>query len=287
MVLAASALELAGTDTQRKEAIPEICSGDRVVSLAYQESGPFDPFECVTVAESVGDGFRLSGEKIFVLDGHVADTLVVSARSAGESHDRDGISLFLVDPKAAGVEVMRTLMVDSRNAARVRLENVEVDRSAVLGEIGAGGATLDAVLDRAAICLSAEMLGSIQEVFDRTLAYLKERQQFGQPIGSFQALKHRAAELFCEVELSKSVVLDALRAIDEERPDLSLLASVCKARCSDTFVLAANEGVQIFGGIGMTDEEDVGLYLKRAKVAAHCFGDGTYHRRRYATLSGY
>ncbi len=286
-VLGASALELAGTDAQKKELIPEICSGERVWALAFQEGGQFAPFECATVAESAGDGFRLSGEKLFVLDGHVADTLIVTARSAGGSSDREGIRLFLVDPKAAGVEITRTLMVDSRNAARIRFDAVEVDRSAALGQVGTGAATLDAVLDRAAICLSAEMLGSTQEVFERTLQYLKDRQQFGKPIGSFQALKHRAANLFCEVELSKSIVLDALRALDEGRPGLSLIASSCKARCSDTFVLAANEGVQMFGGIGMTDEEEVGLFLKRAKVAAHCFGDGAYHRNRFAALSGY
>ncbi len=286
-VLGASALELGGTESQRKELIPEICAGDRVLALAFQESGRFRPLECATVAESAGDGFRLSGEKIFVLDGHVADTLIVTARSAGTSSDPEGLSLFLVDPKAAGVEITRSQMVDSRNAARVRLDGVVVDRSAALGKIGAGAATLESVLDRAAICLSAEMLGSLQEAFERTLQYLKDRQQFGQPIGSFQALKHRAAFLFCEVELSKSIVLDALHAIDEGRPDLSLLASACKARCSDTFVLAANEGVQMFGGIGMTDEEEIGLFLKRAKVAAHSFGDGSYHRDRFATLSGY
>ena len=199
----------------------------------------------------------------------------------------DGITLFLADRGAPGVDVTRTMMVDSRNAATVRLEGVQVDASAVLGSVGRGAEILDPVLDRATIALSAEMLGGIQEAFERTITYLKERKQFGVPIGSFQALKHRAALWFCEVELTRSIVLDALRAIDEKRPGLAQLASVCKARASDTFIRSGEEGIQLFGGIGMTDEEEIGFYLKRARVAELTFGDGTFHRDCYPTLEGY
>ena len=287
VLLGGAAVLLAGNDAQKKDLIPGICAGEKILALAFQESARFDPYRIAARAESVDGGYRLSGDKRFVLDGHVADTLVVAARTSGEPGDRDGITLFLVDRGASGVDVTRTIMVDSRNAATVRLEGVQVDASAVLGSVGGGAEILDPVLDRATIALSAEMLGGIQEAFERTLTYLKERKQFGVPIGSFQALKHRAALWFCEVELTRSIVLDALRAIDEKRPGLAQVASVCKARASDTFILSGEEGIQLFGGIGMTDEEEIGFYLKRARVAELTFGDGAFHRDRYATLEGY
>jgi alkylation response protein AidB-like acyl-CoA dehydrogenase len=287
VLLGGAAVLLGGNDAQKKDLIPGICAGEKILALAFQESARFDPYRIAARAESVDGGYRLSGDKRFVLDGHVADTLVVAARTSGEPGDRDGITLFLVDRGASGLDVTRTIMVDSRNAATVRLDGVQVDASAVLGRVGGGAEILDPVLDRATIALSAEMLGGIQEAFERTITYLKERKQFGVPIGSFQALKHRAALWFCEVELTRSIVLDALRAIDENRPGLAQLASVCKARASDTFIRSGEEGIQLFGGIGMTDEEEIGFYLKRARVAELTFGDGTFHRDRYATLEGY
>jgi alkylation response protein AidB-like acyl-CoA dehydrogenase len=222
-----------------------------------------------------------------VLDGHVADQLVVVARTAGKSGDRDGLTLLLVPKGARGLSVTRTIMVDGRNAANVTLEGVEVDKSAVLGGAGRGADLLDRVLDRATIGLAAEMLGTLAEAFERTIAYLKERKQFGVPIGSFQALKHRAANMFVEVELSRSIVLDALRAIDENRPDVSQLASIAKARVSDAIHLVGNEAVQMFGGIGVTDEEEIGLFLKRARVAELTLGDAAYHRARFARLNAF
>jgi alkylation response protein AidB-like acyl-CoA dehydrogenase len=217
----------------------------------------------------------------------VADPLIVSARTSGETRDREGLTLFVLDPKTPGVTVTRTFIVDSRNAANVRLDGVEVARSQVIGEVDRGADVLDPVLDGATIGLCAEMLGSFQEAFDRTLQYMKDRKQFDVPIGSFQALKHRAAFMFCEIELARSVVMDALRAIDEKRPEVPVLASVAKARCSDAFVHIANEGVQIYAGIGMTDEEEIGFYLKRARVTEQTAGDSAYHRDRFARLRGY
>ena len=286
-VLGATAVLLAGSESQQKEVLPAVTRGERLLALAYQETPRHDPFAIATRAEPVRDGFRLSGEKRFVLDGHVADQLVVVARVSGGPRDRDGLALFLVDADAPGVARTRTRMVDSRNAALVRLDRVLVDAGRALGQPGRAGDVLETLFDRAAIALSAEMLGSAQQVFDKTVAYLRERKQFGVPIGSFQGLKHRAAELFCEIELARSIVLEALRAIDTGSPEVPKLASVCKARLSDAFVRAANEGVQMHGGIGMTDEEDVGLYLKRAKAAALTLGDSAYHRDRYARLEGY
>jgi alkylation response protein AidB-like acyl-CoA dehydrogenase len=287
VLLGGNAVLLAGNESQKKEVLSALVRGERLLALACQESARHDPFAVATRAEPTRDGFRLSGEKRFVLDGHVADQLVVVARLSGGPRDRDGLALFLVDGDARGLERTRTRMVDSRNAARVRFDGVEVDRDRALGQPGRAADVLETLYDRAAIALSAEMLGGAQQVFDKTVAYLKERKQFGVPIGSFQALKHRAAELFCEIELSRSIVLESLRAIDAGSPEVPKLASVCKARLSDAYVRAANEGVQMHGGIGMTDEEDVGLYLKRAKAAALTLGDSTYHRDRYARLEGY
>ena len=189
--------------------------------------------------------------------------------------------------RSAGITRTRSFMVDSRNAARIRFHDVAVGADAVLGEVDQGAGVLEQVLDRGRIGLAAEMLGSAAEAFDRTLNYLKTRKQFGVPIGSFQALKHRAAEMFCEIELAKSVVLDSLSGLDERRNDVAQLASLAKARLSDTLFLVSNEGVQMHGGIGMTDEEEIGFFMKRARVAQATFGDAAFHRDRYATLEGF
>jgi alkylation response protein AidB-like acyl-CoA dehydrogenase len=195
------------------------------------------------------------------------------------------LTLFLVPANAPGIAVTRTHMVDSRNAARVRFDATPARE--IIGQQGAGADVLDAALDRATAGLCAEMLGGIEEVFDRTIAYLKTRKQFGVPIGSFQALKHRAAHLFCEIELCKSIVVDALSAVDASRRDSSRVVSVAKARTSDTYIAVTNEAVQMHGGVGVTDELDIGLFLKRARVAEMTFGTAAYHRDRYATLGGY
>jgi acyl-CoA dehydrogenase len=177
-------------------------------------------------------------------------------------------------------------MVDSRNAARLRFERVRVPAEALLGTADAAFPALDHALDGARAGLAAEMLGGIQEAFERTLAYLKLRRQFGVPIGSFQALKHRAAQMFCEIELTRSAVLAALAALDAGDGDAALLASLAKARACDTFELVSNEAVQMHGGIGMTDAEEIGFFMKRARVAQQTFGDAGFHRARYAALRG-
>jgi acyl-CoA dehydrogenase len=287
VLLGGMAVLLGGSDAQKQALLPGVCAGERFLALAYQEAARFDPYAIETKAQSTRGGFRLSGEKLLVLDGQVADPLVVAARTAGSPGEREGITLFLVDGNATGLKRTRLFLVDGRGAARIHLDGVEVAAEQVLGEPGRGGALLDRVLDRATIGLAAEMLGGAQEAFDRTVAYLKTREQFGQKIGSFQALKHRAATLFCEMELSRSVVMEALRAVDRDAKNLAELASAAKARISDTYHGVACEGIQMHGGIGMTDEEDIGLYLKRARVAVHTLGDAAYHRDRFARLSGY
>ena len=282
-------LNLGGSDTQKSELLPSVASGELKLALALEESHRHNPYNVSTTASASADGFTLSGKKTFVLDGHVADKLIVVARTSGEQSARSGLTLFVVDRDAAGVTVTRTIMADSRNAANVVLDNVAVSADAVLGAVDAGADVLDPALDIACIGLTAEMLGSIQECFERTVAYLKERKQFGVAIGSFQALKHRAANMFCEIELSKSCVLEALTALDEGRDstEVAKLASLAKAKVGETYGLVSREGIQMHGGIGMTDEFEIGFFIKRAAVAEQTFGDVNYHRNRYGELEGY
>jgi len=286
-LLGATAVQLAGSDQQRRDVLPAIAAGNRVMALAVDEGPRHRPEGLALAATANADGFRLNGEKTLVLDGHVADQLIVAARSDVAASGLDGITLFLVDASAAGVERTRTIMVDSRNAARIRFHDVAVDQAAMLGELHQGGPLLDRILDHGRIGLAAEMLGGVLEAFERTIAYLKMREQFGVAIGSFQALKHRAAVMFSEIELAKSVVLDALTALDEGRDDVAAMASLAKARLSETFFLVGNEALQMHGGIGMTDEEEIGFFLKRARVAQATFGDAAFHRDRYAAIAGY
>jgi alkylation response protein AidB-like acyl-CoA dehydrogenase len=286
-LIGASALDLAGSERQKAAELPALAKGERLVALALEESAHHAPYQIATSAARAGSGFRLDGEKRFVLDGHIADRLIVAARTSGSAGERRGITLFLVPGDAKGVLRTRTLMVDSRNAATIRFDGVEAGAEAVLGVIDDGAAVLEPVLDRARAGLAAEMLGSAAEAFERTVQYLKERKQFGVPIGSFQALKHRAAVLFCEIELTRSAVIAALVALDARANDASQLASLAKAKAGDAFFLASNEGVQMHGGIGMTDEHEIGFFLKRARVAQAAFGDSAFHRDRYAGLMGY
>jgi len=287
VVLGGGAVALGAREPRRTELLRGVCAGETLLALAFQETGRFSPWAIDARAEAKDGGFRLSGEKVFVLDGHIADQLVVAARTSGAPGEESGITLFLVDPAAPGCAVTRTAMVDSRNAARVELSNVVVDADAVVGEVDRGAEILGPIFDRGAAVLSAELVGLAKEVFERTVAYLKTREQFGTRIGTFQALKHRAATMFCEVELSQSVTLDALRALDEDREYASRVVSAAKARCSETASLVTCEGLQMHGGIGMTDEEEIGLFLKRAKAAELTLGDSAYHRDRFARITGF
>ena len=287
--LGGTILNLGGSDAQKSALLPKVTAGELLLALALEESHRHNPNGVAARAEKTNAGYRISGSKKFVLDGHVADKLVVAARSSGTAGEREGISLFLVDRDAPGVAVARTKMVDSRNAANIDLDGVQVGSDALIGEEGGGANVLDPALDIARIGICAEMLGSTQECFERTVQYLKEREQFGVPIGSFQALKHRAANMFCEIELSKSCVLEALTALDEARDpaEVAKLASLAKAKVGETFHTVSREGIQMHGGIGMTDEFDIGFFIKRAAVTEQTFGDVSYHRNRYGDLEGY
>ncbi len=288
VLIGGQALLRSGNEALCRSWLPGLVAGETILGAALQ--GPrsrYDLFVTGATAESRGDQVVLRGEKTQVLEGHVADALLVSARSGGREGERLGVSLFLVPRDAAGLGVVRQSRVDQRPVAQVRLDGVVVDREATLGPMGEAGALLEAVVDRATVGLCAEMLGGMQEAFDLTLAHLKTREQFGQPIGSFQALKHRAADVFIAIELCRSTVMAAARAADADDPETPRLVSLAKALCSEAYVHATNEAVQMFGGVGMTDEYDIGFYMKRARAAAQSFGDAAHHRARWAALGGY
>ena len=280
-VLGASSILHAGSEAQKSTLLEQIARGELLLAIAIEESAHHNPYGIATKAAKSGVGYAVTGSKTFVLDGHVADKLIVVARSSGKAGDQEGLSLLLVDREAKGVHVTRTYMADSRNAAQIEFQQAE---GVLLGAQDQGAETLDRVLDTGRILLAAEMLGGIQECFERTLEYLKTRQQFGVPIGSFQALKHRAAEMFCELELSKSVVLEALSALDDDSAQIPELASLAKARLNDTYHLVSSEGIQMHGGIGMTDEYDIGFFIKRSRVCEQTLGNSAFHRDRYGSL---
>lgn len=287
VVLAGGVVLDAGSDAQKSELLPGVAEGSRLMALAFEESTRFRPLQVACKAEKNGTGFTLSGKKTFVLDGHVADTLIVSARTSGDTNDRDGISLFVVDAGATGVGLQRIEMIDSRNVATCTLENVSVPEGALLGKLGGGAAVLERAVDRGAACLAAEMFGIVSQAYEVTLDYLKTREQFDARIGSFQALQHRAVNMFCELELCRSLTLEALTAADEQRDNAALLASAVKARLSEASRWITREAVQLHGGIGMTDEHDIGFYLKRGAVTEQMLGDAAYHRDRFARLKGF
>lgn len=277
-------LEL-GRDEQKKELLPQIASGALLLALALDETSHHNPANITCTAQKRDDSYVLNGQKRFVIDGHIANKLIIAARTSGEG--KQGITLFLVDAVTAGLSINKTAMVDSRNAANIELTEVIVGADAVLGHVDNAYQGLEKVLDLGRIIISAEMLGGIETVFETTLDYLKERKQFGQIIGSFQALQHRAAEMFCEVEIAQSVVMDALSALEENRNDIPRSASLAKARLNDTSRLITNEGIQMHGGIGMTDAVDMGLFIKRARVQSQILGDSGFHTDRYASLGAY
>ncbi|MBI3247232.1 MAG: acyl-CoA dehydrogenase family protein [Deltaproteobacteria bacterium] len=288
VLLAGQLLAHAGSAAQKEASLPGLAAGERILTVAYQEArSRYDLQRVATKAERQGESWVLSGEKIQVLDGGAVEAFLVSARTAGEANDPNGITLFLVSRDTPGVSVTLQHRVDDRAAALVGLNGVKVSQAQVVGTVDGGYPMLSHVVDRATVGLCAEMLGGMSQIFEMTLEYLKTRVQFGTIIGTFQALKHRAAKLFMEIELARSTVMAAARAVDAGTADFTQLVCLAKARCSDAYVLAANEGVQMHGGIGMTDEHDAGFYLKRARAAEMTFGDASWHRQRWAQLQGY
>ncbi len=284
---ATTALLLGGNDAQKKKYLPQIAEGKLIATLAVDEGPHHAPEKISMKAEKSGSGYKLNGKKSFVLDGGVADLIIVAARTSGKAGEKGGITLFLVDGKANGLSREKLKTVDSRGVANLTFTNVEVGADQILGAADQGDGILESTLDRARAGLAAEMLGHAMQSFDVTLDYLKTRVQFGQVIGTFQALQHRAAKMFTDLELARSCVEGALQAIDRDANDVAQMASLAKAKVGDLVHLVSNEMVQMHGGIGMTDAHDAGLYLKRARAQEATFGGSSYHRDRYATLLGY
>jgi alkylation response protein AidB-like acyl-CoA dehydrogenase len=286
-VRAASALAHAGSTAQKSEHLPKIADGSLLAALAIDEGAKHRPLMTRMRAVRSGNGFRLEGDKAFVVDGHAADLLIVAARTAGSAGERDGLTLFLVDPRGKGVEIERTAMVDSHNAARIKFESVEVNADGVLGEVDQGGGLLEGVLNIGRGAVASEMVGVAEGVFGRTVSYLKERRQFGKAIGEFQALQHRAAQLYIEIEITRAAVLKALQALDKDAANAASAVAVAKARAGSTATLAVQEGVQMHGGMGMTDQFDIGFFMKRARVCQELFGDDNFHADQLARMKGY
>ncbi|MBA6412899.1 acyl-CoA dehydrogenase [Parahaliea sp. F7430] len=286
-VLGASALLLGASEAQKERLLPAIAAGETTLALALEESNHHKPHHIETRLTANEGGYLLNGSKCFVLDGHSADHLLVIARSSGEINDPEGLTMVLVARDAAGLKCQRTIMADSRNAANVVFDNVALEADAVIGELGAAWPVLEQVLDRGRVAMAAEMLGLARESFERTIAYLKERVQFGVLIGTFQGLQHRAADMQAELELAHSVVLQALSSVDDSPEQLPLMASLAKTRLNDLVKRVTNEAVQMHGGIGVTDELEIGLFLKRARVAMQILGDSGFHQDRYASLCGF
>jgi len=281
---AASALILGGSDAQKGEWLPKIADGSLVATLAVDEGAHHAPAKVAATAAKSGSSYKITGKKTFVIEGPAAGLFVVSARTSGKPGDTDGISLFLVKADAAGVTKQNLKLADCRGVSNVSFDGAEGE---LLGEEGKGWPVLEGTLDRARAGVAAEMLGAALQAFDVTLEYLKTRVQFGQVIGSFQALQHRAAKMFTDLELSRSAVEAALQAIDAGSPDVPELVSLAKAKMGDTLHLVSNEMVQMHGGIGMTDAHDAGFYLKRARSLEAAFGSQAFHRDRYARIQGY
>ena len=286
-VLATSALSRGGSDAQKSQHLPKISNGTLLAALAIDEGAKHRPLQTNMQAARSGNGFKLTGDKAFVVDGHTADLLIVAARSAGSPGERDGLTLFLVDPKTKGVATERTAMVDSHNAARIVFDNVEVNADHVLGEVDQGYPLLEGVLNIGRGAVASEMVGLSEEVFGRTVTYLKERKQFGKLIGEFQALQHRAAELYIDIEITRAAVLKALQTLDGDFEKAGAAVAVAKARAGSTATLAVQEGVQMHGGMGMTDQFDIGFFMKRARVCQELFGDSNFHADQLARMKSY
>ncbi|MDB5448522.1 MAG: acyl-CoA dehydrogenase [Phenylobacterium sp.] len=285
-VTAASALLLGGTQAQKAQWLPRLVDGSSIGTLALEEAARHQPAGVALTASRSGDGWRLDGWKRPVEFGMAADLFVVAARTSGRPGEAAGVSLFLCEASSEGVERHPLTQIDARGDAAVRFQSVALSRAQLLGAVDEGLGLLDQVLDRTRAVLAAEMLGSLQEAFERTVDYLKIRKQFGRHIGSFQALQHRAADLLGEIELVRSAVYAALAALDSGSEDVALLVSSAKALAGRTFGHVAREMIQMHGGIGMTDEHDAGLYLKRAHAADISAGNVAFHRERFGKLLG-
>jgi alkylation response protein AidB-like acyl-CoA dehydrogenase len=289
VVLAGGVLSEQGSEAQREAFLTPMIEGSTSLAFAYAESqSRYNLSDCTTTAEKSGDGWTLSGEKVWVLNGHAADQIIVAARTGGGQLDEAGLSLFIVDGDAKGLTRIRVPGMDGQRTAVLRFDGVEVGGDRLLGREGDAFATIEKTIDRGAAAACAEGQGHIRELFERTVAYLKERQQFGVPIGSFQALQHIASDMYAETEICSSATM--LASIQADNPDADLRKSdisAAKLQLSDGGWFVQENAIQLFGGIGVTDEQDEGLYFKRLRVLNGLFGDADWHVARYQSLKGF
>ncbi len=281
-IVAATALRLAGNAARQQAWLPRIASGELIATLAVDERAKHGPQTLVTTARAEGDGWVLDGSKLMVLDGHVALLLITAARLADGS-----TGLFLVDPQTPGLSVERTVMVDAHNAARVQFQGVRLAADARLAGATNGTDALHQTLDAGRCAVAAELIGLADEVFERSVQYLKDRRQFGKQIGEFQALQHRAAHLYSELEISRAALLKAQQAMDADIAQAGAAVAIAKARAGRTATLAVQEGVQMHGGMGMTDAFEIGFFMKRARVLQELWGDSAFHLDAFALRRGY
>jgi len=278
-IVGATALLRAGGPAQQAQLLPSIACGQMLATLAIDETAHHRPQQLATVAQAQGASWALDGSKTLVLDGHEADALIVAARDASGE-----VGLFWVEATGPGVHIERTTMVDAHNAARVQLQGATGHR---LGLPGSHAQALQATLDVGRCAVAAELMGVAEEAFERTVHYLQERKQFGKLIGEFQALQHRAAHLYAEIQISQAAVIHAQQALDANRPDASAAVAVAKARAGRTATLAVQEAVQMHGGMGMTDAFEIGFFMKRARVLQALWGDANHHLDAFARMRGY
>jgi alkylation response protein AidB-like acyl-CoA dehydrogenase len=277
----------AADKAMRDRWFPAILKGEAVIGIAVDEGSKHRPEKTALRAERAGNGFKLSGTKQFVVQGASADMLIIAARTTGAPGETDGLTLFAVDRDAAGLSTEATRLVDASMAAHLTLDGVEVTADAIIGEVDGGWATLNKILDAGRVGAAAEMVGVGSGAMDMTFDYLKQRKQFGQLIGEFQALQHRAAHLYGEIEGARSIVLKAQNLLDEGHANAEQYVAAAKAKAGLASNLAVREGVQMHGGMGMTDEYDIGLYMKRDRSLNEFFGDSYFHADRVAKMNGY
>jgi alkylation response protein AidB-like acyl-CoA dehydrogenase len=287
LTTAVAAVRALEGSAQAERWFPGIVAGDTVAALAVDESRHHDPARVALEARRSGNGFTLSGAKQFVVHGASADLILVAARTAGAVGEREGLTLFAVERGAAGLDVDNVALADSSKAARLRFDGVAVDADAVVGEVDGGWAPLSRALSAGRAGAAAELVGVAAGAATMTLDYLKQRKQFGKLIGEYQALQHRAAHLYGEIEIARAAALKAAQLLDGGDPRAELFVSVAKAKAARVSALSVQEGVQMHGGIGMTDEHDIGLYMKREAVLGNLFGSATWHAGEVARLSGY
>ncbi|MGB1971614.1 MAG: acyl-CoA dehydrogenase family protein [Flavobacteriaceae bacterium] len=282
IVLGGTALINSPNETIKTKWLPEIMNGKKRLAFALNEKTYFDPTQIETIVEVNGPNYILNGQKKMIIDGVGADAFIVVAKTT-----ENEIGLFMVDANAEGLNLGSDVMLDAATYANIQIENVQLSKEDQINAVGKGEDLLNQINNTAAICLSSEMLGMTMAAFNQTISYLQERQQFGKRIGTYQALQHRAAQMFCEIELCKSIVIKALQGLDQQSKELDQLASLAKAKLGKTLKLVTNEAMQMHGGIGVTDDVNIGFYFKRARVIQQLFGDYNYHLDRLARLQSY